>query len=571
MEDSLGIRDLIAAFFRQFKVFFLIVLATVSVGLLVIIFSTPMYQATGSVLVKFGSDADARVNNPNDNTPVTQADRREIMQSNLDILQSHDLLKAVITKIGIERIYPGLTEIVGTKDSPMEVAIFKMQNKHLIIKSSPQSNVIDIKALNTSPEIAAEIVSNLQSIFIQRQLEIFNKPQTNFLMQQVKESQDKLTKSQNELRAFKSGAGLSSIEEELNELLKQKSSAVTVAFQAVDDAQGKLEELRDKETEMLTTYRPDSPPMVAIRKSIAEAARQLQERQENLTASKSGTLSDQNARINKRIAKLEEQRNHYNDLVRQVEVNETNYKNYLARSEEARINETLGEKKITSISIVDAPTIPMKPATPRKFLTVVISLLAGIILGGLVALAREIFDESFRTPKQLAKVMQLPVLTSFPSREGLMQLYNNIEHLLANIPQPIIQFVSSYDGEGADDIAQDLAELATQQGKNVLLVNTEKLQRNFGQAHFEFSNRYNNSWTIIPSSGLLRNEVGQSLAKLASGSVLVVEAEHTRAPVAREVKRMIESLGGKVVGAVMVKRRLYIPMWIYNRLYKVQR
>lgn len=167
--------------------------------------------------------------------------------------------------------------------------------------------------------------------------------------------------------------------------------------------------------------------------------------------------------------------------------------------------------------------------------------------------------------------MQLPVLTSFPSREGLMQLYNNIEHLLANIPQPIIQFVSSYDGEGADDIAQDLAELATQQGKNVLLVNTEKLQRNFGQAHFEFSNRYNNSWTIIPSSGLLRNEVGQSLAKLASGSVLVVEAEHTRAPVAREVKRMIESLGGKVVGAVMVKRRLYIPMWIYNRLYKVQR
>ncbi len=571
MEDSLGIRDLIAAFFRQFKVFFLVVLATVSIGLLIIILSTPMYQSTGSVLVKFGSDADARVNNPNDNTPVSQADRREIMQSNLDILQSHDLLKAVITKIGIERIYPGLTEAIGTKDSPMEVAIFKMQSKHLIIKSSPQSNVIDIKALNVSPEVSAEIVSTLQNIFIQRQLEIFNKPQTNFLIQQVKESEDKLNKSQNELRAFKAGAGLSSIEEELNELLKQKSSAVAVAFQAVDDAQGKLEELRDKETEMLTTYRPDSPPMVAMRKSIAEANRQLQERQENLTASKNGTLSEQNARINKRIARLEEQRNHYNDLVRQVEVNETNYKNYLARSEEARINETLGEKKITSISIVDSPTVPVKPATPRKLLTVIISLLAGIILGGLVALARELFDESFRTPKQLAKVMQLPVLTSFPNREGLMQLYNNIEHLLANIPQPIIQFVSSYDGEGADDIAQDLAELATQQGKNVLLVNTEKLQRNFGQAHFEFSNRYNNSWTIIPSSGLLRNEVGQSLAKLASGSVLVVEAEHTRAPVAREVKRTIESLGGKVVGAVMVKRRLYIPMWIYNRLYKAQR
>lgn len=572
MEESLGIRDLIAAFFRQFKVFFLIFLGTVSLGLLMIIYSVPLYQASGSVLVKFGADADARVNNPNDRSPVITNDRREIMQSNLDILQSHDLLQAVISKIGVERIYPGLSAAVEGKDSPLEVAIQKMQGKHLIIKSSPQSNVIELSARNTNPEVAAEIISNLQSIFIERQLQIFNKPQTNFLMQQVKESEEKLHKSQRQLREYKSVAGLSSIEEELNELLKQKSAAVSVSFQAVDDAQAKLEELRDKETEMLTTYRPDSPQIAAVRKSIAEAERQLYERQENLNAStKNSSLSEQNARINRRINKLEDQRSHYNDLVRQVEVDETNYKNYLARSEEARINETLGEKKITSISVVDSPTVPMKPVTPRKTLIIFCSILAGIVLGGITVLVREIFDESFRTPKQLSNITGLPVLTSFPNRDGLMQLYNNIEHLLANVPQPVIQFVSSYENEGADHIAHDLAELATMQGKNVLLVNTEKLQKNFSQAHFEFTNRHNNSWTIIPSSGLLRNELGQSLAKVSSGSVLVVEAEHTRAPVVKEVKRMIEALGGKVVGSVMVKRRLYIPGWIYNTLYKTEK
>ncbi len=571
MNETFGIRDIIAAFFRQFRTFLLVFLSTICLGILSILLSVPLYQTSGSVLVKFGLDADARVNNPSGNVQTSTNDRREIMQSNLDIIQSHDLLKTVMEKIGIERIYPGIIDSVGTSDSPLEVAIQRMQRKHLTIKSSQQSNVIDINVLNQNPEVAAEIAREIQSTFIARQLEIFNKPQTNFLLEQVKESEIKLNKSQKDLRDFKSSVGISSIEEELNELLKQKSNAATVAFQAVDDAQNKLAELHDKETEMLSTYRPNSPPLVAIKKSIAEAERQLRERQNNLTSSKNSTLSEQNHGINKRITKLEEQRSRYNDLLRQVEVDEENYKNYMARSEEARINETLGEKKITSISVVDSPIVPVKPAIPRKRLILLSSILAGILLGSIVIFIREFFDESFRTPKQLSKVLELPVLTSFPKKDGLIQLFNNIEHLLVNVPQPVIQFVSSYEREGVEDIAQDLANLATQQGKHVLLINTEELQKNFGQAHFEFANRHNNSWTIITSSGMLHNELGKSLTKMASGSVLVVEAEHTRAPVAQEVKRLIEALGGKVVGTVLVKRQLYIPMWIYNLLYKTEK
>jgi|CXWL01.1.fsa_nt_gi uncharacterized protein involved in exopolysaccharide biosynthesis len=567
MEDIFSIRDVIAAFFRQFRIFFLVFLGAVSVGLLTIIIATPMYQASGSVLVKFGADADARVNNPAGNQYTSTVDRREIMQSNLDILQSHDLLKMVMEKIGIERIYPSITEQVGSNDSPLEVAIYMMERKHLTIKSSQQSNVIEISVLNSNPEVAAEIVSNIQTIFIARQLEIFNKPQTTFLQEQVTLAEERLNKSQKALRDFKASVGMSSIEEELNELLKQKSSAASVAFQAVDDAQTKLAELQDKETEMLSTYREGSPPLITLRKSIAEAERQLRERQDSLN-SKNGTLSEQTSGINKRITKLEDQRNRYNDLVRQVQVDETSYKNYLARSEEARVNENLGEKKITSISVVDSPSIPVKPTTPRKKLTLLISMLAGGVLGIMCVLIREIFDESFRTPKQLSEALGLPVLTSFPKKDGAMQLFNNIEHLLANVPQPVIQFVSSYEGEGVDDIAIDLANLATSQGKNVLLVNTEQLQKDFAQIHFEFTKSHNNSWTIITSSGMLNSELGKSLAKLASGSIMVVEAERTRAPVANEVKRLIESLGGKVIGGVLVKRQMYIPAWIYNRLYK---
>lgn len=571
MEEPFGIRDIVAAFFRQVRLFSVVLAGCILIGILTIFFTVPLYQTSGSVLVKFGSDADARVNNPSDTTQLSNIDRREIMQSNLDILQSHDLLKMVVEKIGVDRLYPGLSEKVGTSDSPVEVAIQILQRKHLVIKSSQQSNVIDIILLNPDPEVAADTVREIQNVFIAKQLEIFNKPQTNFLLEQVKESEAKLNKSQKDLRDFKSSVGISSIEEELNELLKQKSNAATVAFQAVDDAQDKLAELRDKETQILSTYKPYSPPAISIRKSIEEAERQLHERENNLTASRNSTLSEQNASINRRISKLEEQRNHYNDLVRQVEVDEENYKNYMARSEEARINETLGEKKITSISVVDSPDVPVRPATPRKKLILFSSILAGILLGAAVIFIREFFDESFRTPKQLSKGLDLPVLTSFPKQDGLIQLFNNIEHLLINVPQPVIQFVSSYEGEGAGSVAKDLADFAAKQGKNVLLIDSEHLHKNFSQEHFDFSKRHNNSWTIIASSALLRNELGQSLAKQANGSVLVVEAERTRAPVAKEVKRMIEALGGKVVGSVLVKRRMYIPDWIYGMLYKTEK
>lgn len=574
MNGNFAIRDLLASFFRQYQIFFLSFFVALSLGIAVIYFSIPLYQASGSLLVKFGANADTGINRAKNAIQISSNDRREIMQSNLDILQSHDLLQMVINKIGVERVYPGITDSVGNSDSPLEVAIRRMERKHLTIKTSQQSNVIDISVLNTNPEIAAEIVSTIQSVFIARQLEIFNKPQTSFLEEQVKKAEASLNQSQQALRKFKSSVGMSSIETELNELLKQKSNAATVAFQAVDDAQNKLAELRDKEIEMLSTYRSESPALQTIRKSIAEAQRQLRERQNNLSvSSKGGVLSEQNAGINKRISELEEQRNHYNDLQRQVQLDEENYKNYLVRSEEARINENLGEREITSISIVDSPNVPVKPATPRKTLILFCSVLAGLLLGGIMVLIREVFDDSFRTPKQLYRVLKLPVLTNFPKgdrgkHDSLVQLFNNVEHLLGDIPQPVIQLASSYDGEGVDDIARDLASLATHKGKNVLLVNTEKLQKNLGQTHFEFANRHNNSWTIIPSSGLLRDELGQSLIKLVNISILVVEAERTRSPVAKETKRLIEALGGKVIGTVLVNRRFYIPGWLYNLLYK---
>jgi Mrp family chromosome partitioning ATPase len=59
---------------------------------------------------------------------------------------------------------------------------------------------------------------------------------------------------------------------------------------------------------------------------------------------------------------------------------------------------------------------------------------------------------------------------------------------------------------------------------------------------------------------------GPSIASLVDGVVIVVEAEKTRWQVALSMKETIIKSGGKVLGVVFNKRRLYIPQFIYNRL-----
>jgi uncharacterized protein involved in exopolysaccharide biosynthesis/Mrp family chromosome partitioning ATPase len=71
---------------------------------------------------------------------------------------------------------------------------------------------------------------------------------------------------------------------------------------------------------------------------------------------------------------------------------------------------------------------------------------------------------------------------------------------------------------------------------------------------------------LIDSPALARSSAGIELAGLADMSLLVVEAEVTRAPVARRLIERTQSAGGAIIGAILNKRRFYIPRFIYGWL-----
>lgn len=73
---------------------------------------------------------------------------------------------------------------------------------------------------------------------------------------------------------------------------------------------------------------------------------------------------------------------------------------------------------------------------------------------------------------------------------------------------------------------------------------------------------------VTCSATALADGSAMTLAKLADGTVLVAEAERTREPVALQLKYAVESQGGKVIGAVLDKRRYPIPNFLYRLLYR---
>ena len=200
-------------------------------------------------------------------------------------------------------------------------------------------------------------------------------------------------------------------------------------------------------------------------------------------------------------------------------------------------------------------------------------------------------------------------------------LYQNIDHLLLNMPKRAIQFIASRTGEGTSFIVREFASLARNSfGKSVLIIdgNTRSLAQ---CAFFEHSpgmtlvdvladpklqigealHKANNSdlfisaiaqrdaavygvldpntirdllnslkeqfdLIVIDSAPALSTADGLCISSSVDGVVLVIEAENTRWPVAEEAKDRIAMHGGNLLGIVLNKRQYYIPDFIYKHL-----
>ena len=564
---QMDVRSVLSTIFRQIWKFLLVFVPILLIGLMFIISTPRKFQSDAKLIVKFGQDARPEVSiDQRYQGGLSAEEKRGLVQSNLNILVSRDIAQALIQEITIKKAYPKIDRLHASDEQKMDAAIRTFQ-KDMIAKTESDAGVIRVGVLNTNPEVSQVLLKNLINLFLEKQTEVFGNPQIDVLKEQAETTRQRLEKATQDLADFKAKTGIASIDEELTLLLQQRGDLVgymarrtvtpgsdeltgepismnegdyenadaataeadslpsvpkvemekyealpvriskpgdTSRLPVVEDKQKKLEELKSREAELLLTYRPDSKIVSNIRKNIETETQALEEAV--------NALNEQIKDLDAQIAQKQEHRVTYDTLTRQVDQLKQAYATAQERMQAAEVNNDLNLRKITRISVIEEPSLPVKPAKPNKMIILALCLMAGVALGSALGLGTELLDSTFSRPEQVSASLGIPVLASFSnwyaktlrplppaeqwqknikgiiesktlpdifdvkevaektlSEKDLLALYQSIVAALPDSSSRVINISSSYSGEGATTVAQSLAVFASAKlGQNVL-------------------------------------------------------------------------------------------------------
>jgi uncharacterized protein involved in exopolysaccharide biosynthesis len=471
MQASATFPRIVYVLFRHKRAMLFMFLAVMGLAVAYCLLATAYYESESDLYVTFGHDTSAPLNTSSGiGTAQEAVDQQNILNSLSQMLMSGSLVDEVITEIGLQKLYPRIAASPPWTGTALGAAERRMIKHDLKVQVAKNANIIQVIYDHPDPELAAKTANLLVSKFTARELAVLRDPQSNFLQQQLTQYKTTLDRSEAALDGFRNQTGISSLDEERTLLLKQRadieSSIATnqaqvteienskqvlqselsklppnVTFADEDDAsQSQLVQLRVQRQALLNNYRTDSQTVRDLEKQIQtltdlEAGGQTRVSKEMPSVSHQDieldlnrdeallrgtreaqlTLQQERAHLEHRIAALDEQNTKLQDLERQYQIADLNYRTYYQYSEQARIDEDLNKHKITTISIVDSAAPADRSTYPKDHLILPIAGGLGVVLAFLFAFFLEGLDERLNLPVQVEDALKLPVLTSLPA------------------------------------------------------------------------------------------------------------------------------------------------------------
>lgn len=158
------------------------------------------------------------------------------------------------------------------------------------------------------------------------------------------------------------------------------------------------------------------------------------------------------------------------------------------------------DQPIVLINTISGPTVDQSPVAPNPLLYIGGGLAAGLLIGVIIALVRELSDTSVRTTEMAQREVGAPVLASIPydgdvrraplmvgqrSRtdhaESMRQLRTNLRFIEATTSGNVALFTSAVPGEGKSVTAANLAVSFAETGDRVLLIETDLRRPQLGE------------------------------------------------------------------------------------------
>jgi len=311
----------------------------------------------------------------------------------------------------------------------------------------------------------------------------------------------------------------------------------------------------------------------------------------------------------------------YRALVKTRDLAEDASTSLSKRAEDSELADMLS-KSHANVRVIQSADPPVKGQSGR-----LIIIAAGVAGGLFAALAVVIlslaFSEVMVTPSDVEQKLDLPIILAVPDieREGRRSALRPahltpedshlLMRLLASVPADggrVLQLLSAHEGEGVSSLLLDIGLIEGAADRRVLYIDVDPspgrdvvssfskqgvgLARQLGERVVQVAGTQlyvtqpaggldlgggQTDWRkvltkargqydliLIDPPALQRSAAALAIAPFADITLAVVEAERTRAAVARNLVDRVESAGGEVLGVILNKRRFYIPRMIYS-------
>lgn len=513
-------------------------------GIGITLLMTPIYKAATTVQIEREA---TKVLDMQDVQPVEQAMEAErFMRTQIDLIMSRSLAIRVADKLGLirddsflqrMRIKPAVGDF--TVEEARDIRrnqVLQTLLKNLSVESNRSSRIVQINFQSPDSALAAKLANSFAENYIGANLDRRFESTAyarDFLERRLAQTKARLEESERQTIAYSGQQQLIDASEGEGTQVRGPRSLTTanlvqlnsaystaraerleaeerwdqarrgnvfsqpevLANQAILLLTQKRAELSAEYQEKGKVFKADYPTMMSLAAQITELDNQIKREAGNIRSSIQTAYAvarqqeDSLARDVRRLkaATLDEQNRsiRFNILRREADTNRVLYDALLQRYKEIGL---AGGVVANNLSIVDRAEPPTTASSPKTSINLALALLGGLLLGLLLAIGRERFDDTVRTPDDLREKIGLPLVGVVPVlpnnttpaealadiRSDMSEAYYSIRTSLQfttshGVP-PTLLVTSSTQSEGKSTTATAIAMSFARIGSRVLII-----------------------------------------------------------------------------------------------------
>lgn len=402
---------------RQWLLILTITLLFVGIGFTYATLAPRVWQSTARVLL---DPRDKQVAGPGLSQPLQGVDAVWI-DTQANIVTSAAILSTVIDKLGLEKD----PEFGGARDETLRALV-----KAITVARADQTYVLDISVRSGAADRSARIAQELAEAFVANQVEVKEaavREASNLIDRQLDDLRSKARAAQEKLEAYRRDHGIltangRSVDEDT---LRQLNDAYVAARVRTQDAKARRDKIAAARAngsdaalsgidstvlsrlkieralaartvgELAQDLGPSHPRMIAARGDLSRADAQIEAELKTLSASTDAeyqvavaaeaaarkALDDASAVVTDTGERTIELR----ELENEASLRADMYKNYVARTEEIRLQ---ANTQVSDARVIAPANVPLSPFAPRRTIILALAGIAGLGLALTIAIYR---------------------------------------------------------------------------------------------------------------------------------------------------------------------------------------